>query len=172
VPIVPVAVNLSAHQFHRTDIVGCVDKVVRDAGLRPGELELELTESASVECPERSAGLMARLRGLGCTFSIDDFGTGYSSLSYLKQLPVDKLKIDRSFVQDMHQSEDSMAMVKAIIAMAHSLRLEVIAEGVELQEQLDALRAAGCDQIQGFYYSKPLSADDCASYLREHAVHD
>jgi diguanylate cyclase (GGDEF)-like protein len=166
VPIVPVAVNLSAHQFHRTDIVGCVDKVVRDAGLRPGELELELTESASVESPERSADLMARLRGLGCTFSIDDFGTGYSSLSYLKQLPVDKLKIDRSFVQDMHQSEDSMAMVKAIIAMAHSLRLEVIAEGVELQEQLDGLRAAGCDQIQGFYFSKPLSADDCAGYLR------
>jgi EAL domain-containing protein (putative c-di-GMP-specific phosphodiesterase class I) len=129
VPAVPVAVNLSAHQFHRTDIVGCVDAVVRDAGLAPGALELELTESASVQCPERSADLMARLRGLGCTISIDDFGTGYSSLSYLKQLPVDKLKIDRSFVQDMHQSAESLAMVKAIIAMAHSLHLEVIAEG-------------------------------------------
>jgi diguanylate cyclase (GGDEF)-like protein len=171
VPVVPVAVNLSARQFHRTDIVGTVDAVVRDAGLAPGELELELTESMSVQCPERSAELMARLRGLGCTLSIDDFGTGYSSLSYLKRLPVDKLKIDRSFVQDMHQSVESLAMVKAIIAMAHSLRLEVIAEGVELEEQLDALRAAGCDQIQGFYYSKPLSADDCAAYLREHAEH-
>jgi diguanylate cyclase (GGDEF)-like protein len=171
VPVVPVAVNLSARQFHRTDIVGTVDAVVRDAGLAPGELELELTESMSVQYPERSAELMARLRGLGCTLSIDDFGTGYSSLSYLKRLPVDKLKIDRSFVQDMHQSVESLAMVKAIIAMAHSLRLEVIAEGVELEEQLDALRAAGCDQIQGFYYSKPLSADDCAAYLREHAEH-
>jgi diguanylate cyclase (GGDEF)-like protein len=170
VPIVPVAVNLSARQFHRTDIVGCVETVVRDAQLAPGELELELTESMSVQCPERSADLMARLRGLGCTLSIDDFGTGYSSLSYLKRLPVDKLKIDRSFVQDMHQSAESLAMVKAIIAMAHSLHLEVIAEGVELQEQLDGLRAAGCDQIQGFYYSKPLSAEDCAAYLKEHAA--
>jgi diguanylate cyclase (GGDEF)-like protein len=169
VPIVPVAVNLSARQVHRTDIVGCIDTVVRDAQLAPGDLELELTESMSVQCPERSADLMARLRGLGCTLSIDDFGTGYSSLSYLKRLPVDKLKIDRSFVQDMHQSAESLAMVKAIIAMAHSLHLEVIAEGVELQEQLDGLRAAGCDQIQGFYYSQPLSADDCAAYLREHA---
>jgi EAL domain-containing protein (putative c-di-GMP-specific phosphodiesterase class I) len=169
-PAVPVAVNLSARQFYRTDIVGCVDTVVRDAELQPGDLELELTESTSVQNPERSADLMARLRGLGVSLSIDDFGTGYSSLSYLKRLPVDKLKIDRSFVQDMHESVESMAMVKAIIAMAHSLHLEVIAEGVELQEQLDGLRAAGCDQIQGFYYSKPLSAEDCAAYLREHAV--
>jgi diguanylate cyclase (GGDEF)-like protein len=171
VPIVPVAVNLSARQFHRTDIVGCVEAVVRDAGLAPGDLELELTESTSVQCLERSADLMARLRGLGCTLSIDDFGTGYSSLSYLKQLPADKLKIDISFVQDMHRSAESLAMVKAIIAMAHGLHLEVIAEGVELQEQLEGLRAAGCDQIQGFYYSKPLSAEDCAAYLREHTVH-
>jgi EAL domain-containing protein (putative c-di-GMP-specific phosphodiesterase class I) len=163
---VPVAVNLSARQFHRTDIVGTVDTVIREAGLEPGLLELELTESMSIDCPERSADLMGRLRALGVTLSIDDFGTGYSSLSYLKRLPVDKLKIDRSFVQDMHQSAESMAMVKAIIAMAHSLRLEVIAEGVELQEQLDALSAAGCDQIQGFYYSQPLSAGDCAAYLR------
>jgi EAL domain-containing protein (putative c-di-GMP-specific phosphodiesterase class I) len=113
---------------------------------------------------------MARLRELGVTLSIDDFGTGYSSLSYLKRLPVDKLKIDRSFVQDMHQSAESMTMVKTIIDMAHSLRLQVIAEGVELQEQLDGLRAAGCDQIQGFYYSKPLDAEACAAYLREHAA--
>jgi diguanylate cyclase (GGDEF)-like protein len=169
-PTVPVAVNLSARQFHRTDIVGCVAAVVRDAGLAPGDLELELTESMSVQCPERSAGLMAALRELGCTISIDDFGTGYSSLSYLKRLPVDKLKIDRSFVQDMHQSAESLAMVTAIIAMAHGLRLEVIAEGVELQAQLEGLRAAGCDQIQGFYYSKPLSPEDCAAYLREHAA--
>jgi diguanylate cyclase (GGDEF)-like protein len=166
VPPVPVAVNLSTRQFQGSDIVGTVETVLRDAGLAPGRLELELTESMSIDCPERSADLMGRLRTLGVSLSIDDFGTGYSSLSYLKRLPVDKLKIDRSFVQDMHQSGESLAMVKAIIAMAHSLRLEVIAEGVELQEQVDALRAAGCDQIQGFYYSEPLSAGDCAAYLR------
>jgi len=168
-PTVPVAVNLSARQFHRTDIVGCVDAVVRDAALAPGDLELELTETMSVQCPERSADLMARLRELGVTLSIDDFGTGYSSLSYLKRLPVDKIKIDRSFVQDMHQSEESMAMVESIIALAHSQHLTVIAEGVELEEQLEGLRAAGCDQIQGFYYSKPLDAEACADYLRRHA---
>jgi diguanylate cyclase (GGDEF)-like protein len=170
VPAMPVAVNLSALQFQRSDIVGTVGAVVRDAGLEPGALELELTESMSIESPERSAELMGRLRQLGVTLSIDDFGTGYSSLSYLKRLPVDKLKIDRSFVQDMHQSAESLAMVKAIIAMAHSLRLEVIAEGVELQQQVDALRRLGCDQIQGFYYSQPLGAEDCAAYLRRQSA--
>jgi diguanylate cyclase (GGDEF)-like protein len=170
VPAMPVAVNLSALQFQRSDIVGTVGAVVRDAGLEPGALELELTESMSIESPERSAELMGRLRQLGVTLSIDDFGTGYSSLSYLKRLPVDKLKIDRSFVQDMHQSAESLAMVKAIIAMAHSLRLEVIAEGVELQQQVDALRRLGCDQIQGFYYSQPLGAEDCAAYLRHQSA--
>jgi diguanylate cyclase (GGDEF)-like protein len=170
-PAVPVAVNLSPRQFLATDIVGTVGAVVREAEFEAGALELELTESMSIDSPERSADLMARLRALGVTLSIDDFGTGYSSLSYLKRLPVDKLKIDRSFVQDMHQSAESLAMVKAIIAMAHSLHLEVIAEGVELEEQLEGLRAAGCDQIQGFYYSLPLSPDDCADYLRRRATH-
>jgi diguanylate cyclase (GGDEF)-like protein len=169
-PVVPVAVNLSPRQFLATDIVGTVDAVVREAEFAPGALELELTESMSIDSPERSADLMGRLRALGVTLSIDDFGTGYSSLSYLKRLPVDKLKIDRSFVQDMHQSAESLAMVKAIIAMAHSLHLEVIAEGVELEEQLEGLRAAGCDQIQGFYYSVPLSPDDCADYLRRRSA--
>jgi len=171
VPEATFAVNLSARQFLDTDIVATVDTAMRDAGLPPGVLELELTESISIDDPERSAALMARLRELGITLSIDDFGTGYSSLSYLKRLPVDKLKIDRSFVLDMHQSAESLAMVRAIIAMAHSLRLEVIAEGVENTAQLAALREAECDHIQGYVFSKPLPADECAAYLRRHAAH-
>ena len=170
VPEVTFAVNLSARQFLATDIVATVDAAMRDARLPPGVLELELTESISIDDPARSAALMTRLRELGVTLSIDDFGTGYSSLSYLKRLPVDKLKIDRSFVLDMHQSAESLAMVRAIIAMAHSLRLEVIAEGVENIAQLDALRAAECDHIQGYVFSKPLPAAECADYLRNHAA--
>ncbi|MDN4055619.1 EAL domain-containing protein [Massilia sp. YIM B02763] len=170
VPPVPVAVNLSARQFLRTDIVATVAGVVRDAALPPGALELELTESMSIDDPQRSSALMHQLRELGIALSIDDFGTGYSSLSYLKRLPVDKLKIDRSFVLDVHQSAESLAMVQAIIAMAHSLHLEVIAEGVDKAEQYQALRAAGCDQIQGFYFSPPLEAQACAEYLRLHGT--
>jgi len=170
VPDATFAVNLSARQFLGTDIVATVDTAMRDAELPRGVLELELTESISIDDPERSAALMGRLRELGVTLSIDDFGTGYSSLSYLKRLPVDKLKIDRSFVLDMHQSEESLAMVRAIIAMAHSLRLEVIAEGVENTAQLEALRAAQCDHIQGYVFSKPLLAAECAAYLREHVA--
>ena len=169
VPDATFAVNLSARQFLDTDIVDTVGRAMRGAGLPRGVLELELTESISIDDPERSADLMQRLRALGLTLSIDDFGTGYSSLSYLKRLPVDKLKIDRSFILDMHQSGESLAMVKAIIAMAHSLRLEVIAEGVENTAQLEALRAAGCDHIQGYIFSKPLPAEECARYLRHHA---
>jgi EAL domain-containing protein (putative c-di-GMP-specific phosphodiesterase class I) len=170
VPDVPVAVNLSGKQFLGTDVVALVDGVLRESGLPPRLLELELTESISMDDPARTADLMRQLRELGATLSIDDFGTGYSSLSYLKRLPVDKLKVDRSFVLDIHQSADSLAMVKAIIAMAHTLRLTVIAEGVESDEQVAALRSAGCDQIQGDYFSKPLDADACADYLRQHAA--
>ncbi len=170
VPDVPVAVNLSGKQFLGTDVVALVGAVLRESGLPPRLLELELTESISMDDPVRTADLMRQLRELGTTLSIDDFGTGYSSLSYLKRLPVDKLKVDRSFVLDVHQSAESLAMVKAIIAMAHTLRLEVIAEGVENDGQLAALRSAGCDQIQGDYFSKPLDADACAEYLRKHGA--
>ncbi|HEX8789213.1 MAG TPA: EAL domain-containing protein [Telluria sp.] len=169
-PCVPVAVNLSARQFLHTDIVATVEQVVREARLDPGLLELELTESVSIDDPKMSAELLGRLRALGISLSIDDFGTGYSSLSYLKRLPVHKLKIDISFVQDMCQSSESLAMVKAIISMAHSLRLTVIAEGVEHEDQLASLRACGCDQIQGFYFSRPLDAAACADYLRRRAA--
>jgi EAL domain-containing protein (putative c-di-GMP-specific phosphodiesterase class I) len=170
VPDVPVAVNLSGKQFLGTDVVALVGTVLRESGLPPRLLELELTESISMDDPVRTADLMRQLRDLGATLSIDDFGTGYSSLSYLKRLPVDKIKVDRSFIVDVHQSAESLAMVKAIIAMAHTLHLEVIAEGVETDEQTASLRSAGCDQIQGDYFSKPLDADACAAYLRQHGA--
>jgi diguanylate cyclase (GGDEF)-like protein len=168
-PPVQVAVNLSARQFLQTDVVHLVESVLHDTGLPADGLELELTESMSIDDPQRSADLMRQLRDLGVTLSIDDFGTGYSSLSYLKRLPVDKLKIDRSFILDMCQSEESLGMVKAIVAMAHNLHMKTIAEGAETEDQVAALRAAGCDQIQGYYYSKPLSAAECADYLRRQA---
>jgi diguanylate cyclase (GGDEF)-like protein len=170
VPDVPVAVNLSGKQFLGTDVVALVGDVLRASGLPPRLLELELTESISMDDPGRAAELMRQLRALGTALSIDDFGTGYSSLGYLKRLPVDKLKVDRSFVLDVHLSAESLAMVKAIIAMAHTLHLEVIAEGVETDEQVAALRGAGCDQIQGDYFSKPLDAEACAEFLRRRAA--
>jgi EAL domain-containing protein (putative c-di-GMP-specific phosphodiesterase class I) len=161
---------LSGKQFLGTDIVALVRTVLDESGLDPHLLELELTESISMDDPGRTAELMRQLRELGTMLSIDDFGTGYSSLSYLKRLPLDKLKIDRAFVIDVHQSGESLAMVKAIIAMAHTLRLAVIAEGVEYDAQVAALRGAECDQIQGDYYSRPLDADACAAYLNEHGA--
>jgi diguanylate cyclase (GGDEF)-like protein len=169
-PPVQLAVNLSARQFLQTDIVHTVESVLHATGLPPDALELELTESMSIDDPTRSADLMQQLRDLGIALSIDDFGTGYSSLSYLKRLPVHKLKIDRSFIIDMCQSDESLGMVKAIIAMAHTLHMKTIAEGPETEDQIAALRAAGCDQVQGFYYSRPLNAQECADYLRKDAA--
>ena len=172
-PRVPVAVNLSARQFLQTDVVALVAELLRASTVDPSTLELELTESVSMTDPMASALIMRRLRELGVTLSIDDFGTGYSSFSYLKRLPIDKLKVDKSFIIDMTQSAESLAIVQAIVAMAHRLHLVVVAEGVETADQVAALRKAECDQIQGYYYSRPLRAADCAAYIRAHgaAVH-
>jgi EAL domain-containing protein (putative c-di-GMP-specific phosphodiesterase class I) len=115
--------------------------------------------------PERSLGIMRQLRALGVTLSIDDFGTGYSSFAYLKRLPIDKLKIDKSFVHDMVHSSDARAIVQAIVAMAHRMHLRVVAEGVEAAAQVLALRETGCDQAQGYYYARPLDALDAGSFL-------
>jgi EAL domain-containing protein (putative c-di-GMP-specific phosphodiesterase class I) len=113
---------------------------------------------------------MRGLGDLGVMLSIDDFGTGYSSFGYLRRLPLDKLKIDKSFVQDMAHSAESSAIVQAIVAMAHRLQLAVIAEGVETADQVAALRQADCDQIQGYYYSRPLAVEDCAAFIRRYAA--
>ena len=162
---VPVAVNLSSRQFMQSSLASRVEAILHSTGIAHGYLELELTESASMDNPEKSAEIMQKLKEMGVCLSIDDFGTGYSSLSYLKRLPIDKIKIDRSFVSDMNQSEEALAIVQAIIAMAHRLHLKVVAEGVETAQQLLTLTRNQCDEMQGFYFSKPLPADDCAMLL-------
>ncbi|MEN3277801.1 MAG: hypothetical protein V7631_3591 [Massilia sp.] len=164
-PPVPVAVNLSARQFLQGDVVSVIEQLLRGAGMEAQALELELTESVSMADPERSLAIMHRLKSLGVTLSIDDFGTGYSSFSYLRRLPIDKLKIDRSFIHDMVHSADSRAIVAAIVAMAHRLNLRVVAEGVELAAQAGALRDSGCDQAQGFLYARPLDPREAGLYL-------
>jgi EAL domain-containing protein (putative c-di-GMP-specific phosphodiesterase class I) len=163
-PAIPVAVNLSARQFLQGDVVALVEELLEEAGIAPHLLELELTESLSMADPERSLAIMHRLRALGVTLSIDDFGTGYSSFSYLKRLPIDKLKIDKSFVHDMVHSADARAIVQAIVAMAHRMGLRVVAEGVESAEQAMALRETGCDQGQGYFYARPLDAFEAGAF--------
>jgi diguanylate cyclase (GGDEF)-like protein/PAS domain S-box-containing protein len=162
----PVAVNLSARQFLQPDIVARVRAIIDAAGLPPGLLELELTESLSMDSPEKSIAVLSGLKQLGITLTLDDFGTGYSNLSYLKRFPLDKLKLDQSFVRDMTQSNEALAIARTIITLAHSLHLTVVAEGVETAEQLTLLAEQGCDEIQGYFFSKPLPAEQCGELLR------
>lgn len=154
-----VAVNLSPRQFQQTDLVGMIDGVLKETGLHPDHLELELTESAVMENAERAIATLDELRGYGIKISIDDFGSGYSSLSYLKHLPVDVLKIDQTFIRDMTLDPNTAAIVMAIITLAHSLKLKVVAEGVETEEQLRFLRLLRCDEIQGYLFSRPLAVE-------------
>ncbi|MEX0732768.1 MAG: EAL domain-containing protein [Aquisalimonadaceae bacterium] len=159
-PAYRIAVNISARQFARQDLQHLVRTVLEETGLPPSMLELELTESVLMENAESFVRTLRDLRTLGVTLAIDDFGTGYSSLSYLKRFPIDRLKIDRSFVNDVTTDRDDAAIVRAMIAMAHSLRLGVVAEGVETADQFNFLRELGCDGYQGFLFSHPLSIDD------------
>jgi diguanylate cyclase (GGDEF)-like protein len=154
------AVNLSARQFRQDNLIATVRGALAAARLEPRYLELELTESAVMSDAETSVQIMRRLSDLGLRISVDDFGTGYSSLSYLRRLPLDKLKIDRSFISEIVTSRDDAEIVRAIVSLAHSLHLKVIAEGVETQEQLTFLRSLGCDQYQGYLCSPPLAAAD------------
>jgi diguanylate cyclase (GGDEF)-like protein len=166
-PPIRVAVNLSARQFVQKDLAGTVEQVLADSGLSSAYLELEITEELLLEHSHANTVTLNKLRDLGVHISIDDFGTGYSSLSYLKRLPINTLKIDKSFVRDITRDSDGAAIASAIIAMACSLRLNVLAEGVETDEQLSFLRAQGCNEIQGYSFSHPLSADDFEKLLRD-----
>ena len=164
-PIVPVAINLSVVQFKDAALCDTVVDALRVSGLAPDMAELELTESIAMDDSTFTIDMVARLHSLGIGLSIDDFGTGYSSLSYLKRFKIDKLKIDQSFVRDIQHDPDDAAIVTAIIGLAHSLGFQTIAEGVETQEQLDFLRAQHCDEIQGYFYSKPVPAEAFARLL-------
>ena len=161
---ITMAVNLSARQL-KADIISTIEVALAVSGLPAQALELELTESMIMGNPQESVNILSKLKALGLTIAVDDFGTGYSSLSYLKRFPIDTLKIDREFVRDITNDPDDAAITSAIIALAHSLELNVVAEGVETQEQLNFLALQGCDQVQGFLLSKPLSAKDCQTLL-------
>jgi EAL domain-containing protein (putative c-di-GMP-specific phosphodiesterase class I) len=149
--------------------VAKVGQVLAECGIEPQLLELELTESASMADADKSCALLAQLKAMGIRLAIDDFGTGYSNLNYLKRFPVDKLKIDRSFVADLLDSGDDLAISRAVIAMAHGLRLTVVAEGVETAGQLALLAEQGCDIMQGYYFSRPVPAEEFGRMLREGA---
>jgi diguanylate cyclase (GGDEF)-like protein/PAS domain S-box-containing protein len=169
-PAVTVAVNISAVQFRQEGFCELIKRVLRETGLAPQYLELELTESILLANADVMLSVVQELKAMGLTLAIDDFGTGYSSLSYLKQFPVSKLKVDRSFVRDVAVNPDDAAITTAIISMAKSLNLKVIAEGVENEAQMSFLQAHQCDEIQGYYFSKPLAPEDAAVKLRDAAV--
>src|SRR6266702_4398837 len=168
-PPARVSVNLSARVFQQRDIAKLVMQVLAETGLEPQYLELELTESTIMRNAEEAVSMLNELHALGIGLAIDDFGTGYSSLSYLKRFPVDRLKIDRSFVSDIGESSDDETITSAIIALAHSLNLQVIAEGVETSTQLDFLKERACDEMQGYFFAKPLPHDAIPGMLQRGA---
>lgn len=162
---VAVAINLSSKQFLQPNLAQSVQQAVDAAGIHPGCLEFELTESLAMGNPEKSAAIMDALKQLGVSLSVDDFGTGYSNLSHLIRFPVDKIKIDQSFIRNMIESTEAQAIVKAIINMGQTLHLTVVAEGVETEGELALLAEQGCDEIQGYYFSKPLPAEQCSDFI-------
>ncbi|MFA5516451.1 MAG: EAL domain-containing protein [Desulfuromonadales bacterium] len=165
-PPIPVAVNLSARQFRQDNLAEHIGGILDEYGLQPAEIELEITESTAMEHADAAAAVLHTLHRAGFGIAIDDFGTGYSSLSYLKRFPVDKLKIDRSFIMDIPADSNDAAIAQAVIQMASGLGLKVIAEGVETEVQRNFLRERGCHFMQGFWYSKPLDAATFSEFLQ------
>ncbi|MFQ5968022.1 MAG: putative bifunctional diguanylate cyclase/phosphodiesterase [Acidimicrobiia bacterium] len=166
-PNISVSVNVAARQFRHGDLVETVGRALRDSGVDPKLIELELTEGTLIEDTEMTRRTLERLKKMGVRISIDDFGTGYSSLSYLKQFPIDYLKIDRSFITDLEREPDSMAIPTAVIRLAHSLSLKVIAEGVETPEQHEILSELGCDIAQGYLFGKPVRPLEIEEIVRK-----
>ncbi len=164
---ITMAVNLSTQQFQHPGLFDEIQRVLKSSGVQAPWLEIEITESSVMEDVKHVTGIMLALRQLGIAMSIDDFGSGYSSMSYLKNLPIDYLKIDRSFVQEIDTSNDDTAIVASIIALGHNLGLKVVAEGVETEGGLSILQGMGCDLLQGFLFSKPLSTSDAQALLEQ-----
>ncbi|MFQ5487707.1 MAG: EAL domain-containing protein, partial [Gammaproteobacteria bacterium] len=160
-----IAVNLSVRQFHDPLLHERIQQILIETGIAASALELEITEGVLMQQDQVTMVNLRALQHMGVRLSIDDFGTGYSSLSYLKRFPISTLKIDRSFIRDLAHDPEDAAIVRAIIAMAQSLKLEIIAEGVETEQQLAFLNAQGCDAVQGYLFSAPLAADELGKYL-------
>lgn len=167
-PSFRIAVNISGVQFHRSDVVRQVASALKESGLDPRYLELEVTESVFMENVQTAIDILNQLHRQGVEIAVDDFGTGYSSLSYLRQFPIDRLKIDQSFVRNALTNPDDRMIAKTIISLGHSLNLKVIAEGVETMEHENFLRQEGCDEVQGFKYTRPIPADKFREYVTEY----
>jgi EAL domain-containing protein (putative c-di-GMP-specific phosphodiesterase class I) len=165
-----VAVNLSAVQFRQSNLLQTIHAALSGSGLPPELLELELTETAVMTNAENSVEILQQLSRMGVLISVDDFGTGYSSMSYLRRFPIDKLKIDSSFIQGLGPDTENAHIVQAVISLAHSLKMKVIAEGVEAPEQLEQLRRLGCDQCQGYLFSAPANAASFDAILGRRAI--
>jgi len=166
-PELTVAVNLSARQFQQPNFTEQIAEVLEETGLAPRYLELEITESSAMQNAENTIYTLRELKALGVRIAMDDFGTGYSSLSYLKRFPIDTLKLDQSFVRDITTAPSDAAIATAVIAMAHSLDLRVIGEGVETEEQFAFLLKQKCDYIQGYLFSPPQAVESLEAYLLE-----
>jgi diguanylate cyclase (GGDEF)-like protein len=167
-PPVQIAINVSVHQFMEDDLVQKVVAALADSGLQAGGLKLEITESLLMQDVEQSIATMHALTGLGVQLAIDDFGTGYSSLSYLKRFPISELKIDQAFVRDLNDNAEDAAIIHTIISLARNLNLKVVAEGVETIEQAASLHEAGCNEMQGYYFSRPIQAGALGDLLLAH----
>jgi EAL domain-containing protein (putative c-di-GMP-specific phosphodiesterase class I) len=166
-PPLRMAVNLSGRQFRQENLIESVEGAIQSTGMDPHYLEVEITESVVMQNAEAAVNTLRALKGKGLHIAVDDFGTGYSSLSYLKRFPIDVLKIDRSFIRDIATNPDDASITSAIIAMAHSLDLDTVAEGVETEQQLVFLRQQGCRVVQGYYFSKPVPAEEFEVLLRD-----
>ncbi len=165
-----IAVNLSPVQFTKSNLVEEVEQALATAGLAPHRLELEITESVLLRDNGATLGLLRRLRGLGVRLSMDDFGTGYSNLSYLRQFPFDKVKVDQSFVRNLQWDKGSLEVIRAVVSLGKGLGMSVLAEGVETEEQLGLLRKEGCDELQGYLFSRPVPVQEASAIIASHAA--